>query len=581
MDRPLRERSGVSFEYRLVDHGLEVTASKDAQRATAVLEWAFGTGAQGITPVGRFQGRYFEHRVSYYAAPARAGLTVGHPSPASPTAEAALGLIQTPNVIYRCFNCHATGVRADPAEPDLAQMRPGVECERCHGPASDHVVAVRAERPSAERARTILNPGRLPARAVVQVCGECHRTPAPGPVSPMPEVDDPVSVRFQPVGLMASRCFIASEKLSCLTCHDPHADAVRGDDAHYTAKCLRCHSGAAGVRKDCQRAAKQNCLPCHMQQTEPAADLRFTDHRIRVYAAASQQPGAPGRNPAEPDLAAVEKLIASGAFQNALAELERAARRDARWHALASKIYDGRNDPARAVEEAQAALDLEPRNESHHLQLAQIFLNRNTPLAAYEIFSEAQALFPESLLVRLGKGLALKELQRYEEAEQELHECLRRDPKLGLAFDALATVYLHTKRYEDAQRAAERYLQDNPNDFRGYYYQAAGREGRKIETAETERLLQRAMALKPDFAASHALLGKVLLEAGRHAEAAAALEQAVRLRPDYSPAYYHLANAYRRLRRPGDAARQLQVFNELKEKERQPVPALRYRRGRK
>lgn len=571
MDRPLRERSGVSFDYRLTDAGLEVTARKDGQAVSAVLEWAFGGGSLGVTPVGRYRGRYFEHRVSYYAAAGQAALTFGHPSMPSPSAEAALGLVQKADDIYRCFNCHATGVRRGAGEPDLTRMHPGVECERCHGPGSEHVAAARVP---GGKARAILNPGRLPAPAIVQTCGECHRTPPPGQASPTPEIADPVSVRFQPIGLMASRCFAASRSLSCLTCHDPHTDAVRGDDGHYTAKCLGCHSGAARVRKDCKRAAKQNCLPCHMRQTEPAPHLKFTDHRIRVYSLASQQPG-------RADFAPIEKLIASGAYQEALAELERSAVRSDRWHSLASKVFDGLNDPARAVEEAQAALDLEPRNESYHLQLAQIFLDRNTPQPAFEILSEAQALFPGSLLVRLGKGLALKELQRYAEAENELSECLRRNPKLGLAFDALATVYLHSKRYQDAQRAAQRFVVDNPGDFRGYYYMAAGRDGLKLETAETERLLERAIALRPDFAASHALLGKVRLDAGRPADAVPALEEAIRLRPDYSPAHYHLGGAYRQLGRSQDAERALGTFSELKEKERQPAPALRYRRGKK
>lgn len=284
---------------------------------------------------------------------------------------------------------------------------------------------------------------------------------------------------------------------------------------------------------------------------------------------------------AEGDFRAVEKLLAAGNYRQALTELEKISPPTARWHSLASRVYDGLDDPARAVAQAQAALELDPNNESHHLQLAQVFLARNTPQPAYEILSEAQPLFPDSLLIRLGKGLALKELQRYEEAEKELLECLRRNPSFGLALDTLGTVYVHTKRYEDAARAAERYLKDNPQDFRGYYYLAAGRDGLKLDPKETEKILRQAIQLKPDFAASHALLGKVLLEDGRTAEAAAALEQATRLRPDYSPAHYHLATAYRRLGRRQDAAREFQIVSELKEKERQPVPALRYHRGKK
>jgi protein O-GlcNAc transferase len=281
------------------------------------------------------------------------------------------------------------------------------------------------------------------------------------------------------------------------------------------------------------------------------------------------------------DFPAIERLIAEGNYRQALTILENTQPVNAKWHLLASKIFDGLNDPARAVREAESALDLEPGNESHHLQLAQIFLARNTPLPAYEILSEAQQLFSDSLLIRLGKGLALKELQRYEEAEKELAECLRRKPDFGLAFDALATVYLHTIKFGDADRLAAKYISDNPADPRGYYYRAAALHGLMSESKETENLVRRAIQLNPDFAASHALLGKILLETGRTEDSVAALKEAIRLRPDYSPAHYHLANAYRTLGRHAEAARELEVVRELKERERQPVQSLRYHRGKK
>ena len=72
-----------------------------------------------------------------------------------------------------------------------------------------------------------------------------------------------------------------------------------------------------------------------------------------------------------------------------------------------------------------------------------------------------------------------------------------------------------------------------------------------------------------------------MLFRSRAAEAVPALEQGTRLRPDYSPAHYHLATAYRKLGRDQEAAREFQIVSELKEKERRPLPALRYHRGKK
>src|SRR5882724_4186639 len=66
MERPLAERDGIRFKYEQTSGGLSVTVQRDNHEAKALLEWAFGSGAQGQTPVGRIEGDFFEHRVSWY-----------------------------------------------------------------------------------------------------------------------------------------------------------------------------------------------------------------------------------------------------------------------------------------------------------------------------------------------------------------------------------------------------------------------------------------------------------------------------------------------------------------------------------
>ena len=117
----------------------------------------------------------------------------------------------------------------------------------------------------------------------------------------------------------------------------------------------------------------------------------------------------------------IERALSAGNYRGALEQLSTFASRDARWHILASRAWDGLNDPAKAIAEAEEALKLEPGKPGYHVHLAQIFLSRNTPKAALEILTEADSQFPNVFVIRLGKGLALKELQRYEDAEHELH----------------------------------------------------------------------------------------------------------------------------------------------------------------
>lgn len=281
---PVTEAGGlVRYTYEPAETGLEVIAHRGEQSFHAVLEWAFGAGWLGRTAVGRIGSSYFEHRISYYTLLGRPSLTPGQSFETPATAKDALGAVQTPQDAFRCFNCHATGVIETNDGPDLGKAQPGVQCERCHGPGRTHGEAAKAGRPRTEIQKAIFNPGRLAARAMVEFCGQCHRAPKPGQVAAAPELDDPISVRFQPYGLMASRCFKVSQKLSCLTCHDPHDNARRSDEAFYTTKCLGCHREPVKAGALCKRVQKQDCLPCHMQRALPAPYLTFTDHRIRVY----------------------------------------------------------------------------------------------------------------------------------------------------------------------------------------------------------------------------------------------------------------------------------------------------------
>jgi tetratricopeptide (TPR) repeat protein len=277
----------------------------------------------------------------------------------------------------------------------------------------------------------------------------------------------------------------------------------------------------------------------------------------------------------------VPSHLASGDFRGALIQLNTIPpdKRDAQWHMLASKAEDGLNDAAKAVDEAQQAIDLDPHSEPARLQLAQIFLTRNTPEAAYEIFSEALPLFPDSALIRLGAGLALNQLRRYGEAIPILKDCLRLNPNLGPAFDALGAAYLNSGDYETLLREAADYSRIHPDDFRGPYYEASARVELSMDNAGSETLLRRSIELNPEFAAAHTLLGRVLLNLSRVDEAIPELAKAIRLRPGYAPAHLYLAAAYRKTGKPDLAREESREVARLNEEENRPAPHLLYHRG--
>ncbi len=88
--------------------------------------------------------------------------------------------------------------------------------------------------------------------------------------------------------LRLSRCYQASETLSCTSCHDPHhAPKPAAASEHYRNACLQCHAeSACGLdREERTKSPKgDNCAACHMPQV--ATDIphvAFTHHRIGIH----------------------------------------------------------------------------------------------------------------------------------------------------------------------------------------------------------------------------------------------------------------------------------------------------------
>src|SRR4029077_14773015 len=107
------------------------------------------------------------------------------------------------------------------------------------GPGRNHAESARRTGPGAlDRLVHMEDLGRAPRARIMQLCGRCHATESdPRPGDRATEVGLP---RFQTTALARSRCYRQSAALTCLTCHDAHAD-VSHDTRGYEAICLRFH----------------------------------------------------------------------------------------------------------------------------------------------------------------------------------------------------------------------------------------------------------------------------------------------------------------------------------------------------
>lgn len=253
-DRPLSDSiNHLFFTYRRVENGIEVTVTKNGEPVHGLIQWVMGAGAQGETPIVRSGDEVFESRVSYFSRVHQYGITVGQEG----RSDEPLGRYQSSRALQACLGCHASAITRD-----LQPAVPGVQCQRCHLGADEHARG---------NGKPPLNPGKLAPASQVRLCGNCHRSQAPPDSSPLE------MVRFQPLQLMKSRCFL-SGKLACTTCHAAHQDARRSDAAYYNAKCHACHDGQA-FHADARRTG--DCIGCHMPRVQIHPALAFTDHFIR------------------------------------------------------------------------------------------------------------------------------------------------------------------------------------------------------------------------------------------------------------------------------------------------------------
>jgi hypothetical protein len=231
-------------------------------------EWAFGAGGQAITFVSRVdadhyreEGQSWYRRLNGYAA-----------TPGAASAAGTIYRIFDPAAgILRCFSCHSTGPVSLAPDDAIVPHELGVRCETCHGPGAAHARDPAREHP--------VNPGRLPAAQLNELCGNCHRMPAGAEETP--DLRNPWNARHQPLLLAASACFQKSQgRLTCLTCHGAHAP-LEHRQAAYDAACGKCHATAKHTRPVAGRA----CAGCHMPAVRPQANLALANHRIAVYAA--------------------------------------------------------------------------------------------------------------------------------------------------------------------------------------------------------------------------------------------------------------------------------------------------------
>lgn len=424
----------------------------------------------------------------------------------------------------RCIACHSSYPVAKPhLEGKYPVLRPGIGCERCHGPGALHVAErSRPNAASVDTSRvhdsTIVNPARLPLERRLDTCEQCHVHTSVAVLRAKRTAFDFTPARqleaqyayYKNGGdidlvshadrLRQSACFRAaattSKPLECATCHNPHG--APSSKATRNQPCLSCHTTvtltARFTAADARRTHKagSDCVSCHMpvvkERTVPHGT--FSDHWIRIPQDSAATASAPSTSPIDPYY-----------------ERDRSGPEAALYGAMGKVVFASLSGSGAMFDKAAEEL---------------------TPLLA----SPGTVIHPQAYFLL---GVAHESRGRLAEAETALEQAVERGDTRPDVLRALARARFRLGNADEARPLYERALAKQPAlaGIRAEYADVLLADG-ELDAAVRE--YRAALAEQPSLSSASFNLGVALLTAKRDAEAAAPLMDAIRLEPQYNVA---------------------------------------------
>lgn len=196
----------------------------------------------------------------------------------------------------------------------------------------------------------------------------------------------------------------------------------------------------------------------------------------------------------------------------------------------------------RARELAVESIANEPDDPRGYLALARVHIHDNDSNAAVQAAAEAVRLAPDWDAAWTVHASALFAAGRFAEAERSAIAAIELEPEDGDLFQLYAQILSHCDRAKEALDYARRALELDPDsDSAHQLFASLLHRVRPSQWKISEELARRAMELNPDDADSFAVLGAIVLTAGRYAEAEEHFRTALEIEPHNALALEGLA----------------------------------------
>lgn len=237
-------------------------------------------------------------------------------------------------------------------------------------------------------------------------------------------------------------------------------------------------------------------------------------------------------------------------------------------HSLAD-VEEKLSNSLEAVREYQRAAELDP-SEPNLFDWATELLMHRAIEPAIEVFTKGNRLFPHSVRMLVGLGVAWYARGSYDQAAQRLCEASDLNPSDPNPYLLLGKMLIaDAAGSEGSVERLARFARLQPDSALANYYYALSLWRRRKDLEDTKdlaqvvSLLQKAVRLDPKLGPAYLQLGILYSERKDFPKAISAYQNAIAANPEQEEAHYRLALAYKRAGERLKAQREFQLYEQI------------------
>lgn len=467
--------------------------------------FVMGSGVHGKSYLYESNGRLMQSPISWYAGSNQWDLSPGYEGPANPRFERL--------VAHDCLHCHVgetnvvSGERYSVKKPAFGEL--GIGCERCHGPAQDHVDYSRISDIERSGADPILKLQSLSLDRLDAVCLQCHmqgarRIPHSGasetsfrPGMAMNDVwtlflkspaDDQLPIVSHGEQMHQSKCYQESGEMTCVTCHSPHSRPELSTEVDwYRGQCLTCHEQegdvecAMNLEERLQKSPEDSCVQCHM----PAASAQNVPHTAHTNHMIPRMES--GR--------AVSEDRPADVLEESSHSPNKANRQRARGIFMAETAYSAgdKSMAMKALAMLQPVMVAKPDDFEAAEAVGRAAETLGDLKSAMKAWQQGLRSSPDDELLLLLLATAQHAANDFENAEVSYRRLMKINPARSLYPGRLTHILGMRQKYSESMRTAELALKLNPSLVQAHQWLAMAyeRQGNAVKSKYHQDMIQK------------------------------------------------------------------------------------------